>query len=53
MIDARPVQARKAARQAAIWSARLRRTRVTLDELRGFYEWRREPENRAAFDVTP
>lgn len=39
----------KAQRQAAIWSAKLRRVRITNEELREFWRWREREENAEAF----
>jgi transmembrane sensor len=36
-------------REAAAWFARLKQRRVESDDIRAFSEWRRSPENAAAF----
>lgn len=39
----------RAAREAAEWLARLNSRAVTTEDLNAFYEWRRDPDNAAAY----
>jgi ferric-dicitrate binding protein FerR (iron transport regulator) len=49
MRQASPPHPTKAVRQAAIWSARLRTRKISVATLRAFFDWKRQPENGAAF----
>jgi transmembrane sensor len=40
----------RTAREAADWLARLNSRSVSTEELNAFYEWRRQPENAAAYE---
>jgi hypothetical protein len=40
-----------ARREAEAWIAKLSQTSVSNDDLRAFFAWRREPENRRVWDA--
>jgi ferric-dicitrate binding protein FerR (iron transport regulator) len=36
--------------EAAVWVKRLSVTKITVERLQTFWAWRRDPENRRAYD---